>query len=112
MKRFLKRSRKVPNLPSGTTKNMIRWIMTWQNLRCRWTFPRKFLTRENQHGLVKLIQDVERYGAPEGSLRENKRPHIYLSYKALLLDIIDVEPSNFEDVVGKQVWKDAMHEEY
>jgi hypothetical protein len=31
---------------------------------------------------------------------------------ALLSDIIDVEPSNFDDVVGKQVWKDAMHEEY
>ena len=31
---------------------------------------------------------------------------------ALLSDIIDAEPSSFEDAVGKQVWKDAIHEEY
>ena len=59
-----------------------------------------------------LIQDAERYGAPEGSLKESKRPRIYSSYMALLLDIIDAEPSSFEEAVGKQVWKDAMHEEY
>jgi hypothetical protein len=50
-----------------------------------------------------LIQDVEIYGAPEGSLRESKRPRIYLSYMALLFDIIDAKPSSFEEVVGKQV---------
>lgn len=31
---------------------------------------------------------------------------------ALLSDIIDAEPSSFEEAMGKQVWKDAMHEEY
>ena len=31
---------------------------------------------------------------------------------ALLSDIIDAEPSSFEEAVGKQVCKDAMHEEY
>ena len=31
---------------------------------------------------------------------------------ALLSDIIDAEPSSFEDAVGKLVWKDAIHEEY
>ena len=59
-----------------------------------------------------LIQDAERYGVPEGSLRESERPRIYSSYMALLSDIIDAEPSSFEDAVGKQVWKDAMQEEY
>ena len=59
-----------------------------------------------------LIQDAERYGASEGSLRERKRPRTYSSYMALLSDIIDVEPSSFEEVVEKQVWKDAMQEEY
>ena len=58
-----------------------------------------------------LIQDAERYGAPKGSLRESKRPRTYANYVALLSDIIDAEPSSFEEVVGKQVWKDAMHEE-
>jgi hypothetical protein len=59
-----------------------------------------------------VIQDVEIYDAPEGSLRDNKRPHTYSNYVALLSDIIDVEPSIFEEAVGKQVWKDVMHEEY
>ena len=58
------------------------------------------------------IQDGEKYGAPEGSLRDSKRPRTYSSYVALLSDIIDAEPSSFEEVVGKQVWKDAIHEEY
>ena len=40
-----------------------------------------------------LIQDAERYGAPEGSLKESKKPRIYSSYMALLSDIIDVKPS-------------------
>ena len=58
------------------------------------------------------IQDAERYGALEESLRESKRPRTYSSYVALLSDIIDAEPSSFEEAVEKQVWKDAMQEEY
>ena len=41
------------------------------------------------------IQDAKRYGAPEGSLRESKRPRIYSSYMALLSDINDAKPSSF-----------------
>ena len=59
-----------------------------------------------------LIQDAEKYGAPDGSLRESKRPPTYSSYVALLSDIIDAKPSSFEEAVEKKVWKDAMHEEY
>ena len=36
-----------------------------------------------------IIQDAEKYGAPNGSLRESERPHTYSSYVALLLDIND-----------------------
>ena len=42
-----------------------------------------------------LIQDTKKYGAPDGSLKESKRPHTYSSYMALLSDIIDAEPSSF-----------------
>ena len=59
-----------------------------------------------------LIQDAGKYGALEGSLRESKRPCIYSSYVALLSDIINAEPSNFEEAVEKKVWMDVMHEEY
>ena len=58
------------------------------------------------------IQDAKKYGAPEGSLRDSERPRTYSSYVAPLSDIINVEPSSFEEAMGKEVWKDAMHEEY
>ena len=50
-----------------------------------------------------LIQDAEKYGTPDGSLRESKRPRTYSSYVALLSDIIDAEPSSFEEAVEKKV---------
>jgi hypothetical protein len=59
-----------------------------------------------------IIQDVEKYGAPDGTFRERKRPKPYSSYMALLSDIIDVEPTCYEEVAGKKEWKDAMVEEY
>ena len=59
-----------------------------------------------------IIQDAEKYGAPDGSLRESKRPRTCYSYVALLADIIDAEPSSFEEAVEKKVWTDAMLEEY
>ena len=59
-----------------------------------------------------LIQEVERYGAPEGMQRERKRRRQYSSYVALFCDIIDKEPSNYEEAAEKKEWKDAMIEEY
>ena len=58
------------------------------------------------------IQDVERYGAPNGTSRESKRPRPYSSYVALLCEIIDEEPSNYEEAAENKAWKDAMIEEY
>ena len=58
------------------------------------------------------ILDAKRYGAPEGKHRERKRPRPYSSYVALLYDIIDNEPSNYEEATEKKEWKDAMIEDY
>ena len=44
-----------------------------------------------------IIHEAERYGAPEGIHRERKRENPYNSYVALLCDIIDKEPSTYED---------------
>ena len=44
--------------------------------------------------------------------RETKIKKPYNNYVALLCDIIDKEPSNYEEVVEKKEWKDAMTEEY
>jgi hypothetical protein len=59
-----------------------------------------------------LIRHAERYGAPKNYLRESKKSKLYSSYVACLCDIIDVEPSSYEEALEKRVWKDAMGEEY
>ena len=58
------------------------------------------------------IQGVERYGALEEMQRERKKTRSYSGYVAILCDIIDKEPSDYEEVVEKKEWKDAMTEEY
>jgi hypothetical protein len=59
-----------------------------------------------------LIQDAERYGAPNKTFRESKRPRLYSNYVALVSNIIDAEPSSYEEAAEKKVWQDAMIEEY
>ena len=44
--------------------------------------------------------------------RERKRTRSYSSYVALLCDIIDKEPSNYEEELKNKEWKDDMIEEY
>ena len=44
--------------------------------------------------------------------RERKRTRSSSGYVALLCDIIDKEPSNYEEAAEKKEWKDAMIEEY
>jgi hypothetical protein len=59
-----------------------------------------------------IIQDADKYGAPSGSFRERKKPRQYSSYMALLCDIIDAEPTCYEEATKNKIWKDAMIEEY
>jgi hypothetical protein len=59
-----------------------------------------------------IIQDVEKYGAPYEYLREGKKPRPYCNYVTFLCDIIDVEPTCYEEAARNKVWKDAMIEEY
>jgi hypothetical protein len=59
-----------------------------------------------------IIQDAKKYGAPNGSFGESKRPQPYSSYVALLSDIIDVQPTSYEEDAEKKEWKDPMIEEY
>ena len=43
---------------------------------------------------------------------ERKRANPYNIYVALLCDIIDKEPSTYEEATEKKEWKGAMIEEY
>jgi hypothetical protein len=43
---------------------------------------------------------------------ESKKLKPYSIYVACLCDIMDAEPSSYEEDVEKRVWKDFMGEEY
>ena len=74
---------------------------------------RKVITYKRRPAWAReIIQDAEKYGSLDGSLRESKRPRTYSSYVTFLSNIIDAEPSNYEEAIEKKVWKDVMLEEY
>ena len=64
-------------------------------------------TREHE-----VIQEVERFGAPEGSSRERKKSKPFSSYVALMCNLVDQEPSCYEEDVKKKEWVEAMTKEY
>jgi hypothetical protein len=59
-----------------------------------------------------LIQDGEKYGVPEGTTRQVKKPKPFSSYMALMCNLLDEEPTCFEEAIQKKEWADAMTEEY
>ena len=65
--------------------------------------PTMDISRKRKPAWVREItQEVERYGAPEGSTRTNKRSKPYSSYVALMCDLVDQEPKNYEEATYKQ----------
>jgi hypothetical protein len=59
-----------------------------------------------------LIQDGEKYGVPEGTTRQVKRPKPFSNYTALMCDLLEEEPTCFEETIQRKEWVDAMIEEY
>jgi hypothetical protein len=59
-----------------------------------------------------LIQDGEKYGAPEGTMRQVKKSKPFSSYMALMCDPLEKEPTCFGETIHKKEWADAMTEEY
>jgi hypothetical protein len=49
-----------------------------------------------------LIQYGEKYGAPEGTMRQNKKPKPFSSYMALMCDLIEKEPTLFYESIHKK----------
>jgi hypothetical protein len=58
------------------------------------------------------LQETKGHVAPRGTFRERKRPQRFSSYVSAMSHIIDTEPSCHGEAAGKQVWQDAMTEEY
>ena len=59
-----------------------------------------------------IIQEVEKYGALEGSTRTSKRSNPFSNYVALMCDLVDQEPTSYEEAAQKKEWVKAMMEEY
>jgi hypothetical protein len=59
-----------------------------------------------------IIQDGEKYGALEGTMRQVKKPKPFSSYMALMYDLIEKEPTCFEEAIQKKEWADVVTEEY
>jgi hypothetical protein len=59
-----------------------------------------------------LMQDGEKYGVPQRTTRQVKRPKPFSSYTALMCDLVEEEPICFEEAIQRKEWADAMTEEY
>ena len=59
-----------------------------------------------------LIQDGEKYGVPKETTRQVKKPKSFSSYTALMCDLLEKEPTCFEEAIQMKEWADAMTEEY
>jgi hypothetical protein len=46
-----------------------------------------------------IIQDREKFGVPEGTTRQVKRPKPFSSYMALMCDLLEEEPTCFEEAI-------------
>jgi hypothetical protein len=46
-----------------------------------------------------LIQYGEKYGVPEGTTRQVKRPKSFSIYTALMCDLLEEEPTCFEEAI-------------
>ena len=75
--------------------------------------PQMTFSHKRKHAWEReLIQDGEKYGVPEGTTRQVKRPKPFSSYTALMCNLLDEEPTCFEEVIQKKEWADSMTEEY
>jgi hypothetical protein len=58
------------------------------------------------------IQDGEKYGSPEGTMRKFKKPKPFSRYMDLMCDLIEKEPTCFEEAIQNKEWAYTMTEEY
>ena len=58
--------------------------------------------KRNQSWAHDIIQEAERYGALEGSIRQSKNPKPLPSCAYFMCDLVDEEPNSFEEIVQKK----------
>jgi hypothetical protein len=68
--------------------------------------------RKQPAWLESTLQEAERHKAPIGTFRESKRPKRFSSYAAFMTNLVNAEPSTFDEAVKKKEWMEAKMEEY
>jgi hypothetical protein len=69
--------------------------------------------RKKPKWLQDILSDAQgSVGNPKEAVRESKPPERFCSYIAMVSSIRESEPSTFEEATSRQVWRDAMMEEY
>ena len=75
--------------------------------------PSEMISRKRKHALAhEAIVEEKRHGALEGTIWERNKPNSYPSYMALMCDLVDKEPTCFEEEIKQKEWVDAMVKEY
>jgi hypothetical protein len=69
--------------------------------------------RKKTRWAEQTLREAQEYvDAPRTSVREISAPQRFSSYMALMSELLEVDPSIFEEASQQQVWRDAMVEEY
>ena len=71
--------------------------------------PHEMISQKRRPSWTRDVnQGVEKYGAPEGS----KRSRTHSCFVALMCNLVDAEPTCFEEDTKEKEWMDVMLEEY
>jgi hypothetical protein len=73
--------------------------------------PQEIDTRPRPKWYRSTVSDSRQIAPPERSFRESRPPQRF-GYMALMTELIDVEPSTYEQAAQHGVWQEAMMEEY
>ena len=58
------------------------------------------------------MKEAETVGAPKKPVRESIPPERFGSYIAMVADIVETEPSSYEEASTQSMWRESMMEEY
>ena len=71
--------------------------------------PTLDISRKRKPAWVReIIQETKRYGAPKGSIRTRKISNPYSSYVDLMCDLVDQEPTIYDEDAQKKEWVEEM----
>jgi hypothetical protein len=75
--------------------------------------PAKSSSRRRPKWIERTLREAqEQVKAPQTSVKMSRAPQRFFGYIALMSELIEAEPSNFQEAYEQQVWRDAMMEEY